>query len=95
MDEIRRAGSPKAIEKKGEGYFVFEVPLNASPDHEWVTFFGQGNISYTTMFVPKMVSFRGNFAQFPSEKHRIEENLKFFESWLSALRASSKADSTG
>lgn len=82
MDEIKRVGSPRAIDAKDEAITV-SVPLNGPPSPEWVHFFREFPSEYTSMSHPKLIDIEGNELVFTSDERYFADWVRLIDRWIS------------
>ncbi len=82
MEEIKRTGPPKPVDVRGTGYRL-RVPLNTSPQPEWVGFF-QDPPEWTSMCHPKLIDVEGNALEFVSDEATVPTWIQYIDRWIEA-----------
>lgn len=81
MDEIKRIGSPRAIDTKGDEITV-SVPLNVPPSPEWVHFFREFPSEWTSMCHPKLIDVEGSELIFTSTERYFADWIRLIDKWI-------------
>lgn len=82
MDEIKRIGSPRAIDTRDEEVTV-SVTLNAPPSPEWVHFFREFPSESTSMCHPKLIDVEGSELIFTSAERYFGDWIRLIDKWMS------------
>jgi hypothetical protein len=81
-EEIKRNGSPKATDLKGEE-FTFTVTLSEPPSKEWSRLFGDPDPAETTpLCSPKRVGMMHQAIVFKSEEANVAAWVQHLDRWI-------------
>lgn len=79
-EEIKRAGSPKATDLKGEE-FTWTIPLTESPSREWSKLFSEP-AETTVMCHPKKLGMMHQALVFKCEEANLQAWIQHIDKWI-------------
>lgn len=92
-DGIRRAGTPQAVQKIRENYYLVQVALNASPRADWRRLFYDMQQEVPPEFPPRSVEITGTLLRFKSDPAEVEWKIGLIDRWIA--RATGKEATMG
>jgi len=90
---IRRAGSPKAVQKVRDGVYGIQVLLTEPPSADWKRLFYDAQREVPPDFPPRSVEISGSVLRFRSDAASVEQKIVLIDRWIA--RASEKESSMG
>jgi hypothetical protein len=92
-DGIKRAGSPQALQKLREDFYLVQVQLSETPSADWKRLFYDTQQSPPPDFPPRAVEISGHLLKFRSDAGAVEQRVGWIDRWID--RANQKEAAMG
>jgi len=79
---VKRIGSPQAVQKLRDDFYMVQVTLSEAPSADWKRVFYEAQLSPPPDFHPRSVDISGTSLRFRSDAGAVQQRIAFVDRWI-------------